>query len=69
MAVEIPLKHKYTTRKIVKQVSAKNGGNTASLTRKRNKHLPSVKAKTAVTPVPVMLILDSGTGKRRWSRG
>jgi hypothetical protein len=68
--VEIPLRRKYTTRKVVKQVSAKNGGNTASLNRQRAKHLPSMKPKTAPPPVaPPMLVMDGGTGKHRWSRG
>ncbi len=66
--VQIPLRRKYTARKVVKQVTSKGGGNTASLGRKRSKHLPPVKAATQTAP-PVTLLMEAGTGKRRWMRG
>ncbi len=66
--MQIPLRHKYTTRKVVKQVSAKGGGNTASLTRNRHKYLPTVKTPPVQAPTRTTLVLDAGSGKRRWAR-
>lgn len=65
--VQIPLRRKYTARKIVKQVSSKGGGNTASLARTRTKHLPHTKGTPGTVPPPTMVVA-AGTGKRRWSR-
>lgn len=67
--VQVPLRRKYTVRKIVKQVTAKGGGNTASLTRKRTKHLPPVKGTHGAGTTPPTLVVAAGTGKHRWSRG
>jgi hypothetical protein len=66
--VQIPLRRKYTARKVVKHVSSKGGGNTASLGRKRHAHLPPVKNTAAPAPPPTMVV-DAGSGKRRWARG
>jgi hypothetical protein len=66
--VPIPLRRKYTARKTVKQVSAKNGGNTGSTLTDRHKYLPRTKG-THQNTTPPTLILDLTTGKRRWVRG
>lgn len=65
--VQVPLRRKYTVRKIVKQVSSKGGGNTASLSRNRTKHLPPIKGTTQ-PHTRKALVIEAGTGKRRWVR-
>ena len=67
--VQVPLRRKYTVRKVVKQVTAKGGGNTASLTRRRNAYLPPVKNTSTGARTPPVMVLDAGTGKHRWTRG
>lgn len=64
----IPLRRKYTVRKVVKQVSAKNGGNTGSTVVNRHKYLPPVKGAHQ-NHTPPTLVIDAATGKRRWVRG
>lgn len=66
--VEIPLRQKYTARKVVKQVSSKSGGTTASGARQRHSYLPPAKAPGTAPPRPPVLVMDGGSGKRRWAR-
>ncbi len=55
------MKLKYRTQRTVKQNKSES---TTGVSRRRNR----VKQPTQQHP-PVMLVIDGGTGKRRWVRG